>query len=173
MPGAYLAHLPGKQNQMPIYAYRCASCGHQQDVLQKLSDPPMTACPRCGEAAFSKQLTAPAFQLKGTGWYVTDFRDNGKKPEAGESGKGEAGKGGETAGGADNGAGASESGGNAAPASAAPAASTGGGSAGASAAGGGSSGSASSGGASGQGTSNGKTSGSGSTSSTGAASSAG
>jgi putative FmdB family regulatory protein len=59
---------------MPIYAYRCASCGHAQDVLQKMSDPLLTVCPACGAATFSKQLTAAGFQLKGSGWYVTDFR---------------------------------------------------------------------------------------------------
>ena len=64
---------------MPIYAYRCSSCGHQQDVLQKLSAAKLTVCPSCGQSTFTKQLSAPAFQLKGTGWYVTDFRDN-KKP---------------------------------------------------------------------------------------------
>ncbi|MEN9313755.1 MAG: hypothetical protein RIS35_148 [Pseudomonadota bacterium] len=72
---------------MPIFAYRCDRCGFEKDVLQKRSDPPLTDCPACGEAAFSKKLTAPAFQLKGSGWYVTDFRDNGKKAPAGaESG---------------------------------------------------------------------------------------
>lgn len=64
---------------MPIYAYRCDACGHRQDVLQKMSDPTLTVCPACNAAAFARQLSAPAFQLKGTGWYVTDFRDNGKK----------------------------------------------------------------------------------------------
>ena len=59
---------------MPIYAYKCASCGHADDVLQKLADAPLTVCPKCGEASYSKQLTAPQFQLKGSGWYVTDFR---------------------------------------------------------------------------------------------------
>ena len=67
---------------MPIFAYRCDRCGFEKDVLQKRSDPPLTDCPACGEAAFSKKLTAPAFQLKGSGWYVTDFRDNGKKAAA-------------------------------------------------------------------------------------------
>jgi putative FmdB family regulatory protein len=67
---------------MPIYAYRCASCGHTKDVLQKLSEAPLSVCPACGQSTFSKSLTAPAFQLKGSGWYVTDFRDNGKKPAA-------------------------------------------------------------------------------------------
>jgi putative FmdB family regulatory protein len=59
---------------MPIYAYRCASCGHAKDVLQKVSDPQLSVCPACGAAAFQKQLTAAGFQLKGSGWYVTDFR---------------------------------------------------------------------------------------------------
>ena len=59
---------------MPIYAYRCAACGHAQDVLQKMSDPVLTACPACGAASYAKQLTAAGFQLKGSGWYVTDFR---------------------------------------------------------------------------------------------------
>jgi putative FmdB family regulatory protein len=59
---------------MPIYAYRCADCGHTKDVLQKLSDPVLTTCPACGKDTFSKQLTAAGFQLKGSGWYVTDFR---------------------------------------------------------------------------------------------------
>ncbi len=59
---------------MPIYAYRCESCGHAKDVLQKLSDPLLTTCPSCGAEAFRKQLTAAGFQLKGSGWYVTDFK---------------------------------------------------------------------------------------------------
>ncbi len=59
---------------MPIYAYRCASCGHAQDVLQRISDDVLTVCPACGAASFVKQLTAAGFQLKGSGWYVTDFR---------------------------------------------------------------------------------------------------
>ena len=59
---------------MPIYAYRCGSCGHAKDVLQKISDDPLTVCPACGAEAFSKQVTAAGFQLKGSGWYVTDFR---------------------------------------------------------------------------------------------------
>ncbi len=67
---------------MPIYAYKCSSCGHQQDVLQKISEDPLTICPACGQASFAKQVTAAGFQLKGSGWYVTDFRDNGAKKEA-------------------------------------------------------------------------------------------
>lgn len=59
---------------MPIYAYRCGACGHAKDVLQKLSDAPLTVCPACGAESFSKQVTAAGFQLKGSGWYVTDFR---------------------------------------------------------------------------------------------------
>ncbi len=59
---------------MPIYAYRCASCGHAQDVLQKMSDDVLTVCPACGAATYEKQVTAAGFQLKGSGWYVTDFR---------------------------------------------------------------------------------------------------
>ena len=59
---------------MPIYAYRCESCGFGKDVLQKLSDAPLTNCPECGKDSFRKQVTAAGFQLKGSGWYVTDFR---------------------------------------------------------------------------------------------------
>ena len=59
---------------MPIYAYKCESCGHAKDVLQKISDAPLTECPACGKPTFSKQLTAAGFQLKGSGWYATDFR---------------------------------------------------------------------------------------------------
>lgn len=59
---------------MPIYAYRCSACGHAKDVLQKMSDAPLTTCPACSAEAFSKQVTAAGFQLKGSGWYVTDFR---------------------------------------------------------------------------------------------------
>ena len=59
---------------MPIYAYKCASCGHAKDVLQKISDAPLSVCPACGAQSFAKQLTAAGFQLKGSGWYVTDFR---------------------------------------------------------------------------------------------------
>ena len=58
---------------MPIYAYKCDSCGHAKDVLQKMSDDPLTKCPSCGGPTFNKQLTAAGFQLKGSGWYATDF----------------------------------------------------------------------------------------------------
>lgn len=67
---------------MPIYAYKCESCGHAKDVLQKMSDDPLTVCPACGEPSFRKQLTAAGFQLKGSGWYVTDFREGSKAPAA-------------------------------------------------------------------------------------------
>ena len=59
---------------MPIYAYKCESCGHAKDVLQKMSDDPLTKCPSCGSPTFNKQLTAAGFQLKGSGWYATDFK---------------------------------------------------------------------------------------------------
>jgi putative FmdB family regulatory protein len=69
---------------MPIYAYRCSSCGHGKDVLQKLSDPALTECPACGAATFAKQVTAAGFQLKGSGWYATDFKGSNstKKTDA-------------------------------------------------------------------------------------------
>lgn len=67
---------------MPIYAYRCSSCGHAKDVLQKMSDPVLTTCPACGAEAFSKQVTAAGFQLKGSGWYQTDFRGGAAAPAA-------------------------------------------------------------------------------------------
>ncbi|MEY4644805.1 MAG: FmdB family zinc ribbon protein [Hylemonella sp.] len=59
---------------MPIYAYKCESCGHAKDMLQKLSDPVLNDCPACGQSTFKKQLTAAGFQLKGGGWYQTDFK---------------------------------------------------------------------------------------------------
>lgn len=67
---------------MPIYAYRCDECGFTKDVLQKISDPVLTVCPSCSKEAFKKQVTAAGFQLKGTGWYVTDFR-GGTPPATG------------------------------------------------------------------------------------------
>jgi putative FmdB family regulatory protein len=63
---------------MPIYAYRCTSCGYEKDVLQKMSDAILTTCPECKTASFTKQVTAAGFQLKGSGWYATDFKDGGK-----------------------------------------------------------------------------------------------
>ena len=67
---------------MPIYAYRCTACGHAKDVLQKISDPVLTTCPACGADRFSKQLTAAGFQLKGSGWYATDFKGGGSTKPA-------------------------------------------------------------------------------------------
>ena len=67
---------------MPIYAYKCESCGHAKDVLQKMSDSVLTDCPACGAATFRKQVTAAGFQLKGSGWYVTDFRGGSSGGEA-------------------------------------------------------------------------------------------
>jgi putative FmdB family regulatory protein len=74
---------------MPIYAYKCESCGHRKDVLQKMSDEPLTVCPQCGQARFNKQLTAAGFQLKGSGWYVTDFRGGSSAAAADAGGSGE------------------------------------------------------------------------------------
>lgn len=65
---------------MPIYAYKCESCGFAKDVLQKMSDPQLTDCPACGAASFKKQLTSAGFQLKGSGWYATDFKGGGAAP---------------------------------------------------------------------------------------------
>jgi putative FmdB family regulatory protein len=65
---------------MPIYEYRCASCGHELEALQKLSDAPLTECPACHEPDLKKLISAAGFQLKGSGWYVTDFRNSGGKP---------------------------------------------------------------------------------------------
>ena len=67
---------------MPIYAYGCSNCGLHKDVMQKMSDLPLTTCPDCGKETFSKQLTAASFQLKGSGYYVTDFKGGSRKPEA-------------------------------------------------------------------------------------------
>ena len=67
---------------MPIYEYRCARCGHQQEFLLKVSDAPLTVCTKCGAPEFSKMVTAAGFQLKGSGWYATDFRNSGAKPAA-------------------------------------------------------------------------------------------
>jgi putative FmdB family regulatory protein len=73
---------------MPIYEYRCSSCGHELEALQKLSEPPLVACPSCNADALVKQVSAAGFQLKGSGWYATDFRGSGKpaaKKDHGES----------------------------------------------------------------------------------------
>ncbi len=66
---------------MPIYEYRCADCGFQEEHLQKVSDPPLAVCPKCGKASFRKMLSAAGFQLKGSGWYATDFRNTGAKTD--------------------------------------------------------------------------------------------
>ena len=66
---------------MPIYEYRCSSCSVQKDVMQKISDAPLTVCPVCGKETFGKQISAAGFQLKGSGWYATDFKRSGSKPE--------------------------------------------------------------------------------------------
>jgi len=67
---------------MPIYEYRCTSCGFQKEYLQKINDPVMTVCPECEKRTFSKMITAAGFHLKGSGWYATDFRNSGAKPAA-------------------------------------------------------------------------------------------
>ena len=64
---------------MPIYEYRCSACGHELEALQKLSEAPLTVCPSCGQSELRKQVSAAGFQLKGSGWYVTDFRNSGAK----------------------------------------------------------------------------------------------
>jgi putative FmdB family regulatory protein len=71
---------------MPIYAYKCDACGHAKDVLQKISDTPLSDCPACGASSFKKQLTSAGFQLKGSGWYVTDFK-NASAPAAAKPGE--------------------------------------------------------------------------------------
>ncbi len=67
---------------MPIYEYRCGKCGFQQEFLRRMSDAPLTRCPQCGKRSFKKLVTAAGFQLKGTGWYATDFKGSGAKPVA-------------------------------------------------------------------------------------------
>lgn len=69
---------------MPIYEYRCNSCGAEKEHLQKMNDDPIAACPACGSDDYIKLISAAGFQLKGSGWYVTDFKDNNKKPESPE-----------------------------------------------------------------------------------------
>jgi putative FmdB family regulatory protein len=70
---------------MPIYEYRCASCGFEEEYLQKVGAALLTDCPECGKATFSKKLTAAGFQLKGSGWYATDFKGSGSKPKEAKS----------------------------------------------------------------------------------------
>jgi putative FmdB family regulatory protein len=66
---------------MPIYDYQCTSCGFKKEVMRKVSEPSVTVCPECSKETFAKQLSAPAFQLNGTGWYATDFKGGSAKPE--------------------------------------------------------------------------------------------
>ncbi|VVD78938.1 FmdB family transcriptional regulator [Pandoraea eparura] len=109
---------------MPIYAYRCETCGFAKDVLQKMSDDPLSQCPECGKDSFRKQVTAAGFQLKGSGWYVTDFRGGSggtSAPASGASSGAPAAASGESA---SSSSAASSSGGES---SSAPAASCGGG----------------------------------------------
>jgi putative FmdB family regulatory protein len=103
---------------MPIYAYKCESCGYAKDILRKMSDEPLTVCPQCGEASFKKQLTAAGFQLKGSGWYVTDFRGGNSAAPGAKSGDAEA------AGSGGNGTKAADGGAAAASPASAPAAAT-------------------------------------------------
>jgi putative FmdB family regulatory protein len=107
---------------MPIYAYKCESCGLAKDILQKLSDPVLTQCPSCGAQTLKKQLTAAGFQLKGTGWYATDFK-GGAAPATGTAPAAPAA--GTDAKPADSGGGKTDAAPAAAPAAAAPAASGG------------------------------------------------
>ena len=72
---------------MPIYAYKCTDCGHEREVLQKISDAPLTDCPDCGHPSLAKQVTAAGFQLKGNGWYATDFRNKDAGGKGGQGGK--------------------------------------------------------------------------------------
>ena len=95
---------------MPIYEYRCSSCGFQKEYLQKVTDPVLSVCPECGKSTFSKMLSAAGFQLKGSGWYATDFKNSGSKPAAKTEAKSED-KGGAKAESKDSGSGKSDSGG--------------------------------------------------------------
>ena len=66
---------------MLIYDYQCTSCGFKKEVMRKISEPNVTVCPECQKETFAKQVSAPSFQLNGTGWYATDFKNGGNKPE--------------------------------------------------------------------------------------------
>ena len=82
---------------MPFYEYQCSACGHRLEALQKISDDPLVDCPNCGAQGLKKLISAAAFRLKGTGWYETDFKNNGKKEEkssdkAGKADGGDSGK---------------------------------------------------------------------------------
>ena len=87
---------------MPIYAYKCSACQHEQDVLQKMSDPVLTVCPECNQETYVKQVTAAGFQLKGSGWYVTDFRNNGSSGKSGSAAAPEGGSSAPASGGGDS-----------------------------------------------------------------------
>ena len=78
---------------MPIYEYRCTACGHQQEFLQKVSDAPLTVCTKCGQETFSKLVSAAGFQLKGSGWYATDFKSKASTPKPDAKGEPKAGGG--------------------------------------------------------------------------------
>lgn len=73
---------------MPIYEYRCQDCGHEFEILQRMADDPLTECPKCGQEALTKLVSAAGFQLKGSGWYETDFKHSGKKPDKQKAGEG-------------------------------------------------------------------------------------
>ena len=75
---------------MPIYEYRCLDCGFQDEFLQKVTEPQMTVCPSCGKETFRKLVSAAGFQLKGSGWYATDFKNSGSKPAQSGGAKAEA-----------------------------------------------------------------------------------
>ena len=83
---------------MPIYEYRCRSCGFEKEYLQKLSDAPVTECPNCGKAEMAKLVSAAGFQLKGSGWYATDFKNNGARKDGGEKKEGSKSEGSESSG---------------------------------------------------------------------------
>ncbi|MFZ0257347.1 MAG: zinc ribbon domain-containing protein [Gammaproteobacteria bacterium] len=72
---------------MPIYEYECSACGHRIEVIQKMSDSPLETCDNCSQPALRKMVSAAGFRLKGTGWYVTDFRDKGKPKQASNKSK--------------------------------------------------------------------------------------
>jgi putative FmdB family regulatory protein len=78
----YFSPLAARTSTMPIYEYRCSACGFEKDALQKLSDPPLRDCPHCGKPALVKLVSAAGFQLKGSGWYATDFKGSGAKPKS-------------------------------------------------------------------------------------------
>lgn len=93
---------------MPIYEYRCGNCGLEKEFLQKVSDAPISVCPSCGQSSMTKLISAAGFQLKGSGWYATDFRNNGTKPAAKADAKADA----KTDAGSDGGGSKSDSGGS-------------------------------------------------------------